>query len=49
MLENIDTIGAIMADCVLGGRPNVFSRYANLKGVFKSTDYNNILSILRDV
>lgn len=49
MLENIDTIGAIMADCVLGGRPNVFSRYANLKGVFKSTNYNNILSILRDV
>ena len=49
MLENIDTIGAIMADCVLGGRPNVFSRYTNLEGVFKSTDYNNILCILRDI
>ena len=49
MLENIDTIGAIMADCVMGGKPNIFSRYANLKGVFKSTSYNNIISILRDI
>ena len=49
MLENIDTVGAIMADCVMGGKPNVFSRYANLKGIFKSTSYNNIISILRDI
>ena len=49
MLENIDTIGAIMADCVMGGKPNIFSRYANLKSVFRSTAYNNILSILREI
>lgn len=49
MLENIDTVGSIIADCVMGGRPNIFSRYANLKGVFKSISYNNIISILRDI
>lgn len=48
MLENMDCIGAIIADHIVGARPNLFSRYSNLKSIFKSTAYNNILEILKN-
>lgn len=49
MVESIDTIGCIIADHVIGGRPSLYSRYPNLRGIFKSTAYNNILAVVADL
>lgn len=49
MLENIDTIGAIMVDHVMGNRATLFSRYPAFKGMFKSTMYNNVVDVLKNV
>lgn len=49
MIENMDTIGCIMADHIVGGRPSLFSRYPNLRSIFKSSSYNNIITILREI
>ena len=48
MLENIDTIGALICDNVMGNRLSLYAKYPTLKSLFKSTQYNNILEVLKD-
>lgn len=47
MIDNIETIGALMTDHVIGNRASLYGRYSSLKGVFKSPMYNNILNVIK--
>lgn len=49
MLENIDTIGALMCDNVMGNRLSLYAKHPSLKGLFKSTMYNNVIEVLKSV
>ena len=48
LLDNIETIGALMTDNVIGNRLTLNAPYGALSGLFKSKMYNNIISILKD-